>query len=431
MMIALGVLATLVLLALRIPIAIALAMVALGSVAIELQGRLFEVAVQVMVDGLDSFVLIAAPFFMLAAQIMNQGGMTRRIFRFANALVGWMPGGLGQVNIVASMLFSGMTGSAISDAVGLGTMEISAMRERGYDPDLSAAVTAASSIIGPIVPPSVPMVIYGAIASASIGSLFLAGLIPGLLMGAALMATVFVYSFLGKAPRGQRTDLVELRRSAAEALPSLMTPLIVVGGIYSGLFTPTEAAVVATAYALIVTAIYREITWRALREITVYVIVTAGALFFIVASTSLLGWVIARSGAMVDVALWLGDAVESQTALLFIIAGLYLVVGLFMEPIAALLLLVPILLPAVKILGIDLVHFGVITVLSLCLGLLTPPVGLVLYAVAGVADLRVHRLMVAVLPFLAPLVLVLVLIIAVPDLVLFLPKYLYALRLGL
>ena len=431
MMIALGILATLVLLALRIPIAIALAMVALGSVAVELQGRLFEVAVQVMVDGLDSFVLIAAPFFMLAAQIMNQGGMTRRIFRFANALVGWMPGGLGQVNIVASMLFSGMTGSAISDAVGLGTMEIAAMRERGYDPDLSAAITAASSIIGPIVPPSVPMVIYGAIASASIGSLFLAGLIPGLLMGAALMVTVFVYAFLGKAPRGQRTDWAELRQSAAEALPSLMTPVIVVGGIYSGLFTPTEAAVVATAYALIVTAIYREITWRALREITVYVIVTAGALFFIVASTSLLGWVIARSGAMVDVALWLGDAVESQTALLFIIAGLYLVVGLFMEPIAALLLLVPILLPAVKILGIDLVHFGVITVLSLCLGLLTPPVGLVLYAVAGVADLRVHRLMVAVLPFLVPLVIVLVLIIAVPDLVLFLPKYLYALRLGL
>lgn len=415
---------------LRVPVAAAIGLAAMTAIAAELGWRVFAVSAQVMVDGVNSFVLIAAPFFMLAGEIMNRGGLTRRIFRLASALVGWLPGGLGQVNVMASMLFAGMTGSAISDAVGLGTMEIKAMRERGYDNRLAAAITAASSTIGPMIPPSVPMVIYGALAGASIGSLFLAGLVPGLLMGLALMVTVAIYSGLGLAPREPRASRSEVFQSLIAALPSLALPVIVVGGIYSGFFTPTEAAVVATAYAAILAFAYRDMTVPDLFGIIARVAVATGALFLIVAATALLGWIVTRSGAMIEVALWLSSAVSSQAELLLIIAVLCLAVGLFMEPIAALVLLVPILLPAVKILQIDLVHFGIVLVLSLMIGLLTPPVGLVLFAVARIADLRVDQMVRGVAPFLVPLVLVLIAIIVFPGLVLYLPRWMYGLPIG-
>ncbi len=428
MPISFAVIVAFVFLLLGLPIAIVLGLLGMGLVSYEIPSRIFVVSAQVMVDGLNSFVLIAAPFFMLAGEIMNRGGLTRRMFRFANALVGWLPGGLGQVNVMASMLFAGMTGAAISDAVGLGSMEIKAMKDRGYDPKMSAGITAASAIIGPIIPPSVPMVIYGALAGASIGNLFLAGLIPGLLMGGALMVHLYFYARWGHLPIEQRATRSMLRQAALEAIPSLLTPIIVVAGIYSGLFTPTEAAVVAAAYGLLLTIIYGEMNLKELAQIALRVISASGALFFIVAATSLLGWIIARSGVMINIALWLSSTITSQTNLLLIITALYLIVGLFMEPVAALILLVPILLPAVKILQIDLVHFGVITVLALCLGLLTPPVGLVLYAIARIADLQVDEMIKGVLPFLIPLFLVLLAIVVFPDLTLFLPRLLYRLR---
>lgn len=428
MLVEISIAVAILLLLLGLPIAVVLGLLAMGFVLIELHGRVFLVAAQVMVDGLNSFVLIAAPLFMLAGEIMNRGGLTHRLFRFASMLVGWLPGGLGQVNIVASMLFAGMTGAAISDAVGLGTMEIKAMKDRGYDLKLSAGITASSSIIGPIVPPSVPMVIYGALAGASIGGLFLAGLVPGLLMGLSLMLIVFFYARLGKCPIEPKPNLREFLVAGRSAIPSLMTPVIVVGGIYSGLFTPTEAAAVATAYALMLTFLYREMTLRELARIVVQVISVSGALFFIVATTSLLGWITARSGVMITIALWLSNSFSSQTSLLLIITALYLAAGLFMEPIAALILLVPILMPAIKVLNVDLIHFGLITVLALCLGLLTPPVGLVLYAVARVADLPLEEMVRGVLPFLVPLFAVLLAIILFPGLTLFLPKLLYGLR---
>ena len=428
MTVAFGLVGLLVLLALRVPVAAALGVVALAAVVVE-DGiaNAPVIAAQSMVNGVNSFVLIAAPFFMLAGEIMNQGGLTQRIFRLARALVGWIPGGLGQVNVAASMFFSGMTGSAISDAVGLGTMEIKAMREGGYEPKFSAAITGASALIGPIIPPSVPMVIYGAVAGASIGSLFLAGLVPGLLMGVSLMITVGIYARLGYCPREPKPTSTELREAFLGALPSLLIPLFVVGGIYAGLFTPTEAAVAACAYAIALATFYRELTWGELGRVVVRIVTATGALFYIVAATALLGFVVTRSGVMIDVALWLGSEVASPTLLLLIIVALYLAVGLFMEPIAAMLLLVPILLPGVKLLGIDLVHFGVVTVLALCIGLLTPPVGLVLYTVARIADIRADVLAVAILPFLLPLVTVLLAIVFFPDLALGLPKLLAAL----
>jgi tripartite ATP-independent transporter DctM subunit len=318
-----------------------------------------------------------------------------------------------------------MTGSAVSDAAGLGTMEIKAMTERGYDRHFAAAITSASSLIGPIIPPSVPMVIYGAITGASVGALFIAGLVPGVLMALALMAAVYIYALRGHCPREPRPALPELVAATREASPSLLIPIIVVSGIFGGWFTPTEAAVVSCAYALVLSAWYRELTPAELRRILARVVVSTGALFYIVAATALLGFVVTRSGVMIEVALWLSSEIGNPTLLLLMIVAVYLLVGLFMEPVAAMLLLVPILLPAVKIVGIDLVHFGVVTVLALCVGLLTPPVGIVLYIVARIADVTVERLSIAVLPFLAPIVLVLLAIVIWPGLVLGLPRLLY------
>lgn len=418
------------LMALRVPIAASVGLAAMVAIAAELGWRVFPISAQVMIDGVNSFVLIAAPFFMLAGEIMNRGGLTRRIFRLANALVGRLPGGLGQVNVLASMLFAGMTGSAISDAVGLGTMEIKAMIERGYDRRFSASITAASSIIGPMIPPSVPMVIFGALASASIGSLFLAGLVPGILVGVALMVTVAIYARKGYCPREEPADRTELLSAFISALPSLVLPVLVVGGIYTGVFTPTEAAVVATAYSALLTLFYRELTASDFLGILVRVSSATGTLFLIVASTVLLGWIVARSGVMVEVALWLSSTVSSQTHLLLIVALLCLIVGLFMEPVPALVLLVPILLPAIKILQIDLVHFGIVVVLSLMIGLLTPPVGLILFIVAKIADVPIDQLIKSIAPFVATLLLVLLLVTVFPSLVLFLPRLLYGMPIG-
>lgn len=416
-----------ILLALRVPVAPAVGLAAIAAGGIEMGWRFVPVSAQVMVDGVNSFVLVAAPFFMLAGEAMNKGGLTTRIFALAGALVGHLPGGLGQVNIVASMLFAGMTGSAISDAVGLGSMEIRAMNERGYDRRLSAAITSASSIIGPMIPPSVPMVIYGSLAGASIGGLFLAGIVPGLLMGASLMVTVWIYARLGRCPSEPRATSGELGRALRGAVPSLLLPVIVVGGIYSGVFTPTEAAIVAATYAIVLAFLYGEMNLLDLGRILVRVSSASGALFLIVAATVLLGWVVTRSGVMIEVALWLGNAVESKWALMLIITGICLVVGLFMEPVPALVLLVPILLPAVKILQIDLIHFGIVMVLGLTIGLLTPPVGLILFIVAQIAEIRIDQMIRAVLPFLIPLVLVLVAIAIFPFIALALPQFLYSL----
>ena len=416
-----------ILLAARVPVAAAVGLAAIAAGGLEMGWRFIPVSAQVMVDGVNSFVLIAAPFFMLAGEAMNKGGLTTRIFRLAGALVGHLPGGLGQVNIVASMLFAGMTGSAISDAVGLGSMEIKAMNERGYDRKLSAAITAASSIIGPMIPPSVPMVIYGSLAGASIGGLFLAGVVPGLLMGISLMIAVAFYARRGHCPKEPRASAGDLVRALADALPSLILPVIVVGGIYSGIFTPTEAAIVAATYAIALAFLYREMTVRDLGAILIRVTSTSGSLFLIVAATVLLGWVVTRSGVMIEAALWLGSAVESKWALMLIVTGICLVVGLFMEPVPALVLLVPILLPAVKVLQIDLLHFGIVMVLGVTIGLLTPPVGLILFIVAQIAEIRVDQMIRAIIPFLVPLIAVLVLLAIFPWLSLALPSFLYSL----
>jgi tripartite ATP-independent transporter DctM subunit len=411
--------------AVGLPIVFGVGGIAMVSGLTSLGARFPLVAAQTMVDSLNSFVLISAPFFMLAGQIMNAGGMTRRIFRFATVLVGRLPGGLAQVVVLASILFAGMTGSALAEAVALGSMAIPEMRRRGYHDVSSAALVGAASTIGPIFPPSVPMVIYAALAEASVGRLFLAGIAPGLLIGLMLMGAAYLYARIGRFPSQPGGPRPPMLRATWEALPSLVAPVLVIGGIYSGLFTPTEAAMVAVAYCLVLSLLYREMTLRRLARIMIDVAAVAGSLLLLIAATSFLGWIVARTGVMIEVALWLSSSVSSPAALMLIITALYLLVGLVMEPVPAMVLLVPILLPAVRILQIDVVHFGVVTVLALVVGLIHPPVGLVMYAMARVAEVRVDRLAVALLPFLIPVLIVLVLSAVFPGFVLFLPRLLY------
>jgi len=411
--------------AVGLPIVFGVGGIAMVSGLTSLGARFPLVAAQTMVNSLNSFVLISAPFFMLAGQIMNAGGMTRRIFRFATVLVGRLPGGLAQVVVLASILFAGMTGSALAEAVALGSMAIPEMRRRGYHDVSSAALVGAASTIGPIFPPSVPMVIYAALAEASVGRLFLAGIAPGLLIGLMLMGAAYLYARIGRFPSQPGGPRPPMLRAAWEALPSLAAPVLVIGGIYSGLFTPTEAAMVAVAYCLVLSLLYRELTLRRLARIMIDVAAVAGSLLLLIAATSFLGWIVARTGVMIEVALWLSSSVSSPAALMLIITALYLLVGLVMEPVPAMVLLVPILLPAVRILQIDVVHFGVVTVLALVVGLIHPPVGLVMYAMARVAEVRVDRLALALLPFLIPVLIVLVLCAVFPGFVLFLPRLLY------
>ena len=413
------------LLIMGVPVAIALG----GSslVYVLLSGQVPDlVVVHRMVNGVDSFPLLAVPFFILAGNLMNTAGITNRIFDFAKACVGWMRGGLGHVNVGASVVFAGMSGAAVADAGGLGTIEIKAMRDAGYEPDFSVGVTAASSTIGPIIPPSLPMVIYGVVASASIGQLFAAGLIPGLLMAVALMIMVAWYARRRNYPRDARFSLANLGQSFLRAFLSLLTPAIIVGGILLGVFTPTEAAVAACAYALILGLIvYRTLTWRRLLRVSFDTIETTAIIMLIVAGASIFAWILTSNRVTELFADFILTVTENPYLILLLINLILIVVGCFMETIAAITILVPVLLPIVVKLGIDPVHFGVVMVLNLMIGLLTPPVGMVLYVLSRVSGVPFERCVSATWPFLIPLVTVLFAVTFIPALSMWLPTLIY------
>ncbi|MPZ11831.1 MAG: TRAP transporter large permease subunit [Kiloniellaceae bacterium] len=413
------------LLILGVPIAVALGLSSLAFILLSGQAPDL-VVIHRMINGVDSFPLLAVPFFILAGNLMNTAGITNRIFDFARACVGWMRGGLGHVNVGASVVFAGMSGAAVADAGGLGTIEIKAMRDAGYDVDFSVGVTAASSTIGPIIPPSLPMVIYGVVASASIGQLFAAGFIPGLLMAAALMIMVGWYARTRNYPRDARFSWGVLLFSFQRAFLSLMTPVIIVGGILGGLFTPTEAAIAASAYALLLgIVIYRTLTPRRLLRVSFDTIETTAVVMFIVAAASIFAWILTSNRVAEHFAALILTVTENPLLILLMINVILLIVGCFMETIAAITILVPVLLPIVVKLGIDPVHFGVIMVLNLMIGLLTPPVGMVIYVLSRVSGVPFERCVAATAPFLVPLVAVLLLVTFVPQLSMFLPTLLY------
>ena len=380
-------------------------------------------AVQRMVDGLDSFPLLAVPLFILAAAILNSAGITHHLFGFARALVGHVRGGLGHVNVLASLFFSGMSGSALADAGGLGKMEIEAMREAGYDDDFAGAVTAASSLIGPLVPPSITMVLYGVIANVSIGQMFLGGVIPGVLCALALMGMVYLVALRRDYPRDPRQSAPEILRLFWRSLPALLTPLVIIGGIFSGYFSPTEAAAVTVLYAILIDLVfYRELTWRRLWDAVYETSVTSASIAVIVAGVSLFSFIFAREQAPQQIAQMFLAIADSPLMFLIAVNLMIFVLGCFIEALVILLVIVPILVPIAAGFGIDPVHFGIIVVLNLMISIMTPPMGMALFVVSQVGNIPYQRLAWAILPWLIPPILVLILVCVFPVLAIGLPS---------
>ena len=403
------------------PVGFTLIVASLAFMLYDGQGLNF--AAQRMVAGLNSFPLLAIPFFILTAQLMNTSGVTDRIFGFAKALVGHVAGGLAHVNILASLMFSGMSGSAVADAAGLGQLEIRAMRNAGYDQRFAGSITAASAIIGPLVPPSIPLVVYGVIANTSIGGLFLGGIVPGLMCTAALMIMVCILARLRNYPREQKATVRQMGRSFLSAIVPLMTPIIIIGGIFVGIFSPTEAAVVAAIYALFLgTVVYRELTWSKLVVVLRETVNHTAAVGLLMMGVSLFGYVIARHQVPQQVAAFFLDFSDSPLTFLIIVNLMLLALGTFIEALAILLLIVPVLVPAAVSYGIDPVHFGVLVVMNLMIGILTPPMGVALFVVSKVANIPFGSLAVGIIPFLIPLLVVLALITFFPALVTFVPS---------
>ena len=447
-----------------VPVAIAMAGASL--IYVMLSGNTPDfVVIHRMVNGVDSFPLLAVPFFILAGNLMNSAGITNRIYNFALGLVGWLKGGLGHVNVVGSVIFAGMSGTAIADAAGLGTIEIKAMKDQGYPTEFAVGVTAASATLGPIIPPSLPFVIYAMFANVSVGALFLAGILPGLVMAFLMMVTVAYFAHR----RGWGRDIpLEWRRIArslvelcvvagfpvvlwacnqlganmtyatvialvllfaadryfkfAAVLP-IMTPVLLIGGMTAGIFTATEGAIAACVWALFLGVVwYRSMSLKALIKASMDTIETTAVVLMIVAAASIFGWMLVATRTTEAIAAWV-LAFTSDPWMFLLLANLrMLFVGCFLEPTAAITILVPILLPSVQKLGIDPVHFGLIMVLNLMIGLLHPPMGLVLFVLARVAKLSVERTTMAILPWLLPLLVSLVLVTYVPAVSLWLPR---------
>lgn len=377
---------------------------------------------QKMVSGIDSFLLIAIPLFILAGNLMNAGKITEKIFDFAKRLVGWIPGGLGHANVVASLIFAGMSGSAAADAGGLGTIEMQAMTSNGYDEEFSAGITAASSVIGPIFPPSIPLIIYGSVASVSVSQLFMGGVIPGLLMAVALMVLVYFFAAKRKYERTPFNMQLLIKQFFASVL-SIITPLIILSGFVLGLFTPTEASSVAVAYALVIALfVYRTLDWISFKKCLLESAITSANTLFIIGTSMLFSYVLIKEGVSAQMADFILGISDNPYLILLVINILLLVLGMFMEPGAILTLMLPVLLPIVKALQIDLVHFGVVMILNLMIGQVTPPFGVCLFIIADVSKMSLNRMYKAILPFIIPLVVVLFICTYIPSVITWLPN---------
>jgi tripartite ATP-independent transporter DctM subunit len=362
----------------------------------------------------------------LAGNLMNSGGITDKIFAFTRVLIGHFRGGLGHANVLASMIFAGMSGSAVADAGGLGAIEIKAMDSQGYPREFSASITVASSVIGPIIPPSIPMVIYAAMAEVSVGRLFMGGIIPGLLVALSLMILVYFFSVKHNFPRDKKASFKEFIQRFLESFFPILTPAIILGGIILGIFTPTEAAAVAVVYSFVLSFfVYKTITLKDLPKILVSSMVTTAITTFIMATTSTFSYILLLGRFSDTVVNVLTAITMNKYFMLFILNVLLLLFGCIMEAGVALILLVPILVPVLNAVGIDLVHFGVVMVVNLMIGVATPPVGMCLFVVSHVAEMRVERLMKAIIPFLVPPIIVLFLITYLPPLVTWLPNLIF------
>lgn len=417
------VIAMLVLLLLRVPVAFSMLLPCLVYVAWSPDITL-GVALQQTVNSVDSFPLLAVPLFILTGYLSNAGGLADRLFQMLLTVFKRVPGTLGFVNVFSSLTFSWMSGAAIADAAGLGSVLVPAMKKRGYDEKFALGLTGASSLIGPIMPPSIPAIVYAVSAGVSVGSLFFAGVVPALVLTSILC--IFVYREARKNPLREETsgDGVPVTQAVLSALPVLLTPVIILGGILGGVFTPTEAAAAAVMWVLILSLVYRSLSFKAFRQVLIKTTTTTGSILLIVTAAGLFGWVIAREQGPQAVTQAMLQLTDNPLVFLLLINVALLITGMFLEPVAGLLITVPVLMPAAVEFGIDPLHLGIVMILNLVLGLLTPPVGLVLYVLSSVTGSSVQTVTRGTVPFLIPLLITLLLITFIPAFSLWLPSLL-------
>ncbi len=423
MILAVLVVAMLVLLFLRVPVAISMLLPCLVYVLCSPDITL-GVALQQTVGSVDSFPLMAVPLFIMTGYLSNAGGLADRLFRMLLTLFRRVPGNMGFVNVFSSLMFSWMSGAAIADAAGLGSVLVPAMKKRGYDEKFALGLTGASSLIGPIMPPSIPAIVYAVSAGVSVGSLFFAGVLPALVL--TLILCVFVYIDAMKNPTREESAAADIPvfKAITAALPVLLTPVIILGGILGGIFTPTEAAAAAVMWTLVLGICYRSLSLKALREVLVKTATTTGSIMLIVSAAGLFGWVIAREQGPQAVTAALLQFTDNPIVFLLLVNVVLLITGMLLEPVAGLLITVPVLLPAAIEFGIDPLHLGIVMILNLVLGLLTPPVGLVLYVLSSVTGSSVQTVTRGTIPFLIPLLITLLLITFIPAFSLWLPALL-------
>lgn len=403
------------------------AMIASSILYLMLAGLDMGTAAEQLLNGMyASYILLAVPLFIVAAELMNAGSMTLRLLAFCNAFVGRFPGGLALVNVVQSIIFAGMSGSAIADAAGSGKLMQRMMTEGGkYPAAFAAALTASTAVIGPIIPPSIPMIVYSLVSDASIGYLFLAGVLPGLLMGLVQAAIVIVSARKRHFPVEKPVPLRELPKVTLEALPALMMPIVLLGGIYGGATTPTEAAAIAALYALLISAFfYRSINLRTTYDALLTSAKTTTSIGMLIAGALVFNYVVTVENIPAALSTWLAGFEMSPVQFLLVVNIVLLVLGCLLEGTTILLIVVPVFIPTANALGIDLVHFGVVCVVNIMLGLITPPYGLLLFVMSNISGSSLGRIVREILPFLIALLIALAIITLVPDLSLWLPRQL-------
>lgn len=414
----------LVLFLLRVPVYVSMA---LTSCLLMLctSGMKWSIVSQYLYTGTSSFTLLAIPLFLLAAKLMNTGGITKRLFAFCMKVVGWLPGGLGHVNILSSVVFAGMSGTAVSDAGGLGSIEIRAMNENGFDNDFACCVTAASSTLGPIIPPSIPLVVYATVSGASVGALFMAGIVPGIIMAGIMMLVVTGFAIIRHYPRTNFPSLKEFAIALKEGILPLLAPVILLVGIYGGVFTPTESAAIVVLYSLFLDVfVYHELTMKKFIALLKETVRDSITIAWIIAGATLFGYVATRAKIPQMILAAMTKLVSSKVALLLIINLFLLIIGCFLETASAITIVVPLVAPLLAAYGVNMTQFGIIMVLNLMIGLLTPPFGLVLFVISKIGNISIARFSKALIPWIFALIAALLLITFIPQLSLWLPTVL-------
>ncbi len=404
-----------ILLLLGLPVALAIGVSSL--IAILSEGVPLMLITQRMFAGTDSFALIAVPFFILAGDLMAEGKVSEKLVEFADAIFGFLKGGLSIVSVLAGMFFAAISGSGAATTAAVGSTLVPELKRKGYEEAPAASLIAAAGTIGVVIPPSVPMIIYAVIADQSVARLFMAGFLPGVVMGVGLMAIAIVQAYRRNYPKGSPFSIRTILVTFKDAIWGLLTPVIILGGIFSGIFTPSEAAVIAVNYALLVSLfIYRDMNLKDIYRIMIRSVITTGVIMFVIATSAILSWVLANWNIPTLVAQWVLSMSENPYVIMFLITGVILVTGVFVETASALIILTPVFLPLVNTLGINLVHFGLIIVVGLAIGMITPPVAINLYVASSITGLSLEKITRAIIPYLLGLIVVLLLVVYVPIL---------------